>query len=140
VVLLYILLASLLVAVYLFVPLQSSTMFYALCVALGVAAGYWALFVTIAAEQFGTNLRATVATTVPNFVRGSMLIMTPLFIIFKDKFGILPGAGLLGLLAMGTALLGLWKMEETFGKDLDYLEEGPAPVPAKKMAEHTLPD
>lgn len=123
VVFLYLLLASLLIAVYLFVPLQSTAMFYGLCVLLGFAAGYWALFVTIAAEQFGTNLRATVATTVPNFVRGSIIIMTPLFILFKDQFGILIGGGLVGLLAMATAMLGLWKMEETFGKDLNFVEE-----------------
>ncbi len=123
VVFLFLLLASVLIAIYLFVPLKLTVVFYTLCVFLGFAAGYWALFVTIAAEQFGTNLRATVATTVPNFVRGSIIIMTPLFILFKDQFGILPGAGLVGLLAMGTALLGLWKMEETFGKDLNFVEE-----------------
>lgn len=109
--------------VYLFVPLHSTAIFYGLCVLLGFAAGYWALFVTIAAEQFGTNLRATVATSVPNFVRGSIIIMTPLFILFKDQFGILLGGGLVGLLAMATAMLGLWKMEETFGKDLNFVEE-----------------
>jgi hypothetical protein len=49
--------------------------------------------------------------------------MTPLFVLFKDQFGILPGAGLLGLLAIITALLGLWKMEETFGKDLNFVEK-----------------
>ena len=123
VVLLFVLAASFLIVVYLFVPLQSSVIFYALCVCLGVTVGYWALFVTIAAEQFGTNLRATVATTVPNFVRGSIIIMSPLFVFFKDQFGILPGAGVVGLLAIGTALLGLWKMEETFGKDLNFVEE-----------------
>jgi len=84
VVLLFILLANVLIAIYLFVPLQSATMFYTLCVFLGFAVGYRALFVTIAAEQFGTNLRANVATTVPNFVRGSIIIMTPLFVLFKD--------------------------------------------------------
>jgi MFS family permease len=123
VVLLYISLVAALVGVYLFVPLQSAALFYALCVGLGIAAGYWALFVTIAAEQFGTNLRATVATTVPNFVRGSILIMTPLFLLFQKQFGILMGTGLLAVLAIGVALLGLWKMEETFGKDLNFLEE-----------------
>ena len=140
VVLLFILLASALVAVYLFVPLQSSSLFYAVCVALGVAAGYWALFVTIAAEQFGTNLRATVATSVPNFVRGSMIIMTPMFIFFKDQFGILPGAGLLGLLAMGIALIGLLNMEETFGKDLNYIEEGSTFRFPEKIVERTVAD
>jgi MFS family permease len=119
----YVMTAAALVAVYLFVPFHSSSLFYGLCVLLGITAGYWALFVTIAAEQFGTNLRATVATTVPNFVRGSILIMTPLFLLFKEQYGILLGTGLLSVIAIGVSLLGLWKMEETFGKDLNFLEE-----------------
>jgi MFS family permease len=122
VVLLFVSLVAILSSVYLFVPLQSATIFYALCVCLGFAAGYWALFVTIAAEQFGTNLRATVATTVPNFVRGSIIIMTPLFLLFKEQFGILTGAGLVGLLVIVVALIGIFKMEETFGKDLNFVE------------------
>ncbi|MFC5411911.1 MFS transporter [Larkinella bovis] len=120
---LFLLLTAALVVVYLYVPLHSTTVFYALCVGLGFGVGYWALFVTIAAEQFGTNLRATVATTVPNFVRGSINLMTPLFLLFKGHLGILNGAGLLGLLTIAIAFLGLWKMEETFGKDLNFLEE-----------------
>ncbi|GAB4009394.1 MFS transporter [Spirosoma sp. KCTC 42546] len=120
---LFLALTAALVAVYLYVPLHSTTAFYAVCSCLGFAVGYWALFVTIAAEQFGTNLRATVATTVPNFVRGSINIMTPLFLLFRGEFGIIQGAGLLGLLTLAIAFLGLWKMEETFGKDLNFLEE-----------------
>ena len=140
VVLLYILLAAVLITIYLFVPLRSDEMFYAICVGLGIAAGYWALFVTIAAEQFGTNLRATVATTVPNFVRGSIIIMTPLFLYFREQFGILPGAGVVGLLAIGTALLGLWKMEETFGKDLNFIEEGSVLSIPPPIANKAVPD
>ena len=139
VVFLYLMLASVLVVIYLFVPLQSDTIFYMLCVGLGIAAGYWALFVTIAAEQFGTNLRATVATTVPNFVRGSMIIMTPLFLLFREQFGILIGAGLVGVLAIGTALLGLWKMEETFGKDLNFLEESTTMPISPDIIKPTVP-
>ena len=139
VVLLYLMLASALIVIYLFVPLQSDTIFYMLCVGLGIAAGYWALFVTIAAEQFGTNLRATVATTVPNFVRGSMIIMTPLFLLFREQFGILIGAGLVGVLAIGTALLGLWKMEETFGKDLNFLEESTTNPLSPDIIKPTVP-
>ena len=120
---LFLFITASLIAVYLYVPFQSSAWFYAICVGLGFGVGYWALFVTIAAEQFGTNLRATVATTVPNFVRGSINIMTPLFLLFKGQLGIISGAGLLGLLTIIIAFLGLWKMEETFGKDLDFLEE-----------------
>ncbi len=122
VVFLFLIVASVLICIYLFVPLHLNGIFYGLCACLGFVAGYWALFVTIAAEQFGTNLRATVATTVPNFVRGSIIIITPLFVFFKDEFGILTGAGLVGLLCIATAMLGLWKMEETFGKDLNFVE------------------
>lgn len=123
VVVLFISLVAVLSVIYLFVPLQSTTIFYGICVCLGFGAGYWALFVTIAAEQFGANLRATVATTVPNFVRGSMILMTPVFLIFKEQLGILPGAGLLGLICIVIALAGVFNMEETFAKDLDYVEE-----------------
>ena len=139
VVFLYLLLASVLVAIYLFVPLHSTAIFYGLCVLLGFAAGYWALFVTIAAEQFGTNLRATVATTVPNFVRGSIIIMTPLFVLFKDQFGILAGGGLVGLLAIATAMLGLWRMEETFGKDLNFVEESAGDLPVSAVGVNAKP-
>jgi MFS family permease len=120
---LFLVLTAVLITVYLFVPLHSGVMFYAVCSCLGFGVGYWALFVTIAAEQFGTNLRATVATTVPNFVRGSINIMTPLFLLFKDHLGLVSGAGLLGFITITIAFLGLWKMEETFGKDLNFLEE-----------------
>ena len=139
VVFLYLFLASVLIVIYLFVPLRSTVIFYGLCVVLGYAAGYWALFVTIAAEQFGTNLRATVATTVPNFVRGSIIIMTPLFLLFKDQYGIVIGGGLVGLLAMATALLSLWKMEETFHKDLNYVEESTSSAAALKPAVENKP-
>ena len=140
VVFLFVSLVGLLSAIYLFVPLQSDTIFYALCVLLGFGAGYWALFVTIAAEQFGTNLRATVATTVPNFVRGSIILMTPLFLIFKEQFGILRGAGLVGLLCIVIALAAILFMEETFGKDLNFLEEEKKLPVLQNMAESTVLD
>jgi len=123
IVLVFILLTCLFILIYLFVPIQSVALFYTICLCLGFAIGYWALFVTIAAEQFGTNLRATVATTVPNFVRGSVNIITPLFLTLRSEFGIVQGAGLVGLLTVTIALLALWKLSETFGKDLDFLEE-----------------
>lgn len=96
--------------------------FYLVVCLLGVGIGYWAIFVTIAAEQFGTNIRATVATSVPNFVRGAVVPITLSFQFFKERLGILPGGFVVGLLCIGIALLALWGMEETFGKDLDYEE------------------
>jgi len=123
VVLTFILLTSLLICIYLFVPITSAAWLYWVCAGLGFSIGYWALFVTIAAEQFGTNLRATVATTVPNFVRGSVNIITLLFLYFKTQFGIISSAALVGGITVTLALLALWKLEETFGKDLNFLED-----------------
>lgn len=119
----FILLTSFFVAVYLFFPLASEAYFYTICLCLGFSIGYWALFVTIAAEQFGTNLRATVATTVPNFVRGSVNIITPLFLTLRGEYGIIKGAGMVGLITVVISLLALYKLAETFGKDLNFLEE-----------------
>ncbi|SNB46118.1 MFS transporter [Geobacter sp. DSM 9736] len=97
--------------------------FYVICTFLGFASGYWAIFVTVAAEQFGTNLRATVATTVPNFVRGMVVPITLLFQQSRKVLGLEAGALAVGALCMAVALLSLWKLEETFSKDLDYFEE-----------------
>jgi len=123
VVLTFVSLTSLLICIYLFVPIASAELLYLICGGLGFSIGYWALFVTIAAEQFGTNLRATVATTVPNFVRGSVNIITPLFLYFKTQYGIINSAAIVGFITVTIALLALWKLEETFGKDLNFLEE-----------------
>jgi sugar phosphate permease len=121
-VLIFVLLTCTAVGIYLFQSSQSLYVFYGLCLLLGYAIGYWALFVTIAAEQFGTNMRATVATTVPNFVRGSVNIFTPLFLLGRAHFGITGAAGLVGITTIVLALLAVWKMEETFSKDLNYTE------------------
>lgn len=99
--------------------------FYLLCAALGFGSGYWAVFVTIGTEQFGTNLRATVTTTVPNFVRGSVVPLTFLFVQAKSAIGILTAGLGVGILALGIAFFALWKLEETFSKDLSFVEDLP---------------
>lgn len=96
--------------------------FYMTCGLLGFFSGYWAVFVTIASEQFGTNIRATATTTVPNFVRGSLVGVSALFQVLKPGQGILAAAGIVGALCFAIALLSLMGLRETFGKDLDYLE------------------
>jgi len=101
----------------------SAATFYAICGLLGFGIGYWAIFVTVAAEQFGTNLRATVATTVPNFVRGMTVPITMLFQLFRQPLGLQGGALAVGALCLSIALFSLWRLEETFHKDLDYFEE-----------------
>jgi len=111
------------VLVYLLFPVKSIEVFYGLCIFLGFAIGYWALFVTIAAEQFGTDLRATVATTVPNFVRGTVVPLTLVFTLLKVQFGAINSALIVGISTVVIACIALYSMEETFGKDLNYLEE-----------------
>lgn len=94
--------------------------FYLLCFILGLCAGYWAMFVTIAAEQFGTNIRATVATTVPNFVRGSLVPLSMVFAFLKIKFGLLTAGSLVGVLSLGLAFWGYTKISESYHQDLDF--------------------
>jgi len=99
---------------------QSS--FNRLAFVMGVGVGYWATFVTIASEQFGTNLRATVTTTVPNFVRGSLIPITFLFEFFVKKSGIITAAYIVMLVLTALSLFALSRLKETFSKDLDYME------------------
>lgn len=102
----------------------SPAAFYALCGVLGLTSGYWAILVTVGAEQFGTNLRATVATSVPNFVRG---LVVPIVIGYKAARdglgGPATGAAVVGTTCLVIALVAAVGLRETFGKDLDYLEE-----------------
>jgi len=123
VVLLYILLTIASVALYFMQGSRSPRFFYGVCFLLGCAIGYWAIFVTVAAEQFGTNLRATVATTVPNFVRGMVVPITLLFQFFRQYIGLAGSALTVGAICIVAAFFALASLEETFHKDLDYFEE-----------------
>jgi MFS family permease len=115
------------VVFYLSVRGLSPALFYALALYLGLACGYWAVFVTIGAEQFGTNLRSTVATTVPNFVRGAVPLITTSFVFLKAPLGFVGSAAVVGAACFALALGSLVGLRETHGLDLDYLEgEGSA--------------
>jgi putative MFS transporter len=96
---------------------------YAICAAMGFGTGFWAIFVTMAAEQFGTNLRATAATTVPNMVRGSLPLMILLFKGLQQVTHSYITAGwLTGAIVMAISIIAAWFTEETYGKDLNYVE------------------
>jgi MFS transporter, putative metabolite:H+ symporter len=112
----------LLVIAYFTLGAGSLVTFYAICFGLGVTTGYWAVFVTVASEQFGTNLRATVTTTAPNFVRGAVVPMTALFRVLGERFALTTSALVVGAVAIALALVGLSALEETYGRDLDFLE------------------
>ena len=123
VILLFMLLSVGAVALYFLQGPSTPQFFYLVCAALGFAGGYWAIFVTVAAEQFGTNLRATVATTVPNIVRGMVVPITMLFQLCRSFLGLESGALLVGAICSIAAFFSLGALEETFHKDLDYYEE-----------------
>jgi MFS transporter, putative metabolite:H+ symporter len=133
VVLLYIALNFIFVLLYLYIDKYiehpGSGIFYALCFALGAATGFWALFVTIAAEQFGTNLRATVTTTVPNFVRGAVVPITSFWLLLSNlsvsygKLGIITSALIVGTVCVVLAVVSVLSVSESFSKDLNYVEE-----------------
>jgi MFS family permease len=122
VLLLFQILTAVFVVAYLFFNSFGLLFFYTLCLLLGFAGGYWAVFVTIASEQFGTNLRATVTTTVPNFVRGGVVPMTIAFQYLTMQTGIIYSALIVGFVAIIIAVISSLKLEETYGKELDYLE------------------
>ena len=108
---------------------QSSDTFYWVCLFLGLGTGFWAMFVTMAAEQFGTNIRATVATTVPNMARGSLSLVLLLFNTLQPHLsgngrdGYFTSGWVTGVIVFIIAFIALAMTEETFGKDLNYLEQ-----------------
>jgi len=118
-----------LVSVYCYLSSSGITtsQFNWLCFFMGCSVGYWATFVTIASEQFGTNLRATVTTTVPNFVRGALIPINAAFIFFKGHYGMIHAGYIMMILLTIISLFSLSQLKETFGKDLNYME-GEVPV------------
>jgi MFS family permease len=101
----------------------SVSFYYFLCFLIGAATGYWALFVTIASETFGTNIRATVTTTVPNFVRGATVPIVLSFKGLSGSMGEVNAALLVGGICMLLSFLAIVVLPETFGRDLHFVEE-----------------
>ncbi len=101
----------------------SAWVFYFILFLLGVAQGYWAVFVTTSSELFGTNLRATVTTTVPNIVRGATLPISAAILYLKDKFDLWTAGVIVSAVCITLAVISVFLIEETFNKDLDYQED-----------------
>lgn len=111
--------------------IQSDTEMYLACAMLGFSTGFWAIFVTMGAEQFGTNLRATAATTIPNFVRGSLPLINLMFVnLFQQNIGwsFVKSAMITGIIVMAITLIAAYFTEETFHKDLNYTEPEDAKI------------
>ena len=96
---------------------------YAICALMGFGTGFWALFVSMAAEHFGTNLRATAATTVPNIVRGSLPLIFMLFNALQPRYTYIEAGAITGVVVMVISTAAVFLTEETFGRDLNFIEE-----------------
>lgn len=102
---------------------SSPAWFYFICSGLGFGSGISVLYIIASAEQFGTNLRASAATSITNFVRGFTPLLLLIFIFLREYTGYLKGAWLIGIVVMAISITALYFTEESFGKDLDFMEE-----------------
>ncbi|WP_438945677.1 MFS transporter [Sediminibacterium sp.] len=103
---------------------NDSTMYF-ICGMLGFSTGFWAIFITMGAEQFGTNLRATAATTIPNMVRGALPLINLMFLnLFQKSWGwsLIQSGIITGIVIMVITFIAFYFTEETFHKDLDFVE------------------
>lgn len=109
-----------------FSPLNNSdAAMYTICALLGFSTGFWAIFVTMGAEQFGTNLRATAATTIPNMVRGALPLINLMFLnVFQKSWGwgLIQSGIVTAVVVISVTLVAAYFTEETFHKDLNYVE------------------
>ncbi|MBS1525064.1 MAG: MFS transporter [Bacteroidetes bacterium] len=119
----FVLISALSVVCYLSAKGITTTQFMWLSLFLGFGVGYWPIFVTIPAEQFGTNIRATVTTTVPNFIRASLIPISTAFSAFSTKYGMITSGYIMIAILSIIALFSVSQLKESFHKDLDYVEE-----------------
>ncbi|MNK56248.1 putative sialic acid transporter [compost metagenome] len=109
--------------VYLYAGIENPTGIYLMCLWLGFGIGYWAMFVTIGAEQFGTNLRATAATTIPNMVRGTVVLMTTFYAWLKPDLLALHSAAIIGVICFGIGIYCILTIPETHDRELNFIEQ-----------------
>jgi len=101
----------------------SSSTFYWICAGLGYGTGFSVVYITMSAEQFGTNLRASAAISIPNMVRGALPLILLLFKTIREAVGsYLTGGRITGAILMSMAIIAAYYTKETFGKDLDFTE------------------
>lgn len=110
------------IVLMLFGGTTSENGYYFFCAWLGLGTGYWAMFVTVAAEQFGTNIRSTATTTVPNMVRGLVPVMLLGFDFFKPDYGVVKAAVIVGIIVFALGIYSTLTVSETHGRDLDFVE------------------
>lgn len=110
------------VLLLLFSGVKTAQMYYFYCIWLGLGTGYWAMFVTVGAEQFGTNIRATAATTIPNVVRGTVVGMTVFYGYLKPSVDVIWAGAIVGAICFILGIYATLTVPETHDKDLDFNE------------------
>ena len=110
------------VLLLLFSGVKTAQMYYFYCIWLGLGTGYWAMFVTVGAEQFGTNIRATAATTIPNMVRGTVVGMTVFYGYLKPSVDVIWAGAIVGAICFILGIYATLTVPETHDKDLDFNE------------------
>ncbi len=116
-------LSGITISIFLFLPVSDLSLFYFKCGLAGFGVGYWALINTNTAEQFGTNIRATVATLSPNLIRASLIPITAIFVYLKGNTNIITAATIIGCFCVLISIVSTFWLKETFTQDLDYSEE-----------------
>lgn len=109
--------------IFLYAGINTAAMLYFTTLWLGFGIGYWAMFVTIGAEQFGTNIRATAATTIPNMVRGTVVAMTLSYGFLKPLVHEVHAAAIVGIVCFAIGFYSIFTIDETHHRDLDFVEE-----------------
>ena len=102
---------------------SSAVYFYFVCAGLGFGSGISVLYIITSAEQFGTNLRASAATSITNFVRGFAPLLLLIFTLLRKYTDYIHGAWIIGIGVMVISLSALYFTKESFGNDLDFVEE-----------------
>lgn len=114
---------ALVVAFFFMVGGRGQYFFYFFCLMIGIAAGFWALFVTVAAESFGTNIRSTAATSIPNFVRGAVFPMSLMLMSLTQVLPYWQANLTVGIFSFTIAVVGTIFLQETFGKSLEFVDK-----------------
>jgi MFS family permease len=118
----FLLFTALMIAAFLLLPYHELKVFYTFCSLLGIGCGFWSVAILMCAEQFGTNVRGFVTTTISNFSRGGLLLITVLFGALSPMLGANHAALLLGLLFFLFAIVAVTFLQDTYGREMDYLE------------------
>jgi len=110
------------ICTYLMQSNVTPTAFYIICFLVGITTGYWIVLITWAAESYGTNIRATITTSLPNLIRGAAILLTSAFQYLNPRVGLLQSAWIVGIVSVVISLIPLFFIRDTYGKNCDFLE------------------